>query len=606
METPDDILKPAEDVLEEIFGFESFRPTQADVITSVLAGRDTLAVMPTGGGKSLCYQIPALLLDGLTIVISPLISLMQDQVRQLRAVGIDAVVLNSSLSSDEYTLNRQAVLSGEAKLLYLAPETLLQGRTFRLLEEVEVSCITIDEAHCISSWGHDFRPEYRQIVEARRRFPEAVCVALTATATPRVRDDIAETLGMKTDDRFVASFDRPNLILRAEQKSNAFKQLESFIENAPGRSGIVYCSTRKTVEEVASRLRSKGYSAAPYHAGFSSEDRAMTQESFIRDDIDIIVATVAFGMGIDKPDVRFVVRYDLPSSIETFYQEVGRAGRDGEISDCLLLHGGQDLRTIQFHISKKNDSEQRVARFQLRHMRAFAETPGCRRKPLLAYFGEEAPEGGCGTCDNCIDPPPDLEDLTVSAQKFMSCIYRTGQRFGANHIIDVLRGSSAKKIIDRGHHEISTWGIGREYDPTQWRYLARQLLQQGLIEQDIRYGGLSLNPEAMAVLTGETNFEGRMRGPATQQTSRKSVAPQGPQDYDHELFEILRQKRKELADEKGVPPYVVFSNRTLREISSKLPRDRPSFSAIHGVGKKKLATYADIFIEIIEDWTRSP
>lgn len=606
MKSQREITNRPEEVLHEVFGFDAFRPTQRAVIESVLGGHDTLAVMPTGGGKSLCYQLPALMFDGLTIVVSPLISLMHDQIRQLHAVGAEAVVLNSSLSNDEYRANRQRVAHGETKFLYLAPETLLQDRTLNLIDGVTVSCITIDEAHCISSWGHDFRPEYRKIAQVRGRFPDAVCIALTATATPRVRDDIASSLGMHDNARFVASFDRPNLFLKARIKNDPWDQLTRFIDSIEGRSGIVYCSTRKTVDRLAEKLSKRGLRAAPYHAGLSSEDRSQTQQLFIRDDVDIVVATVAFGMGIDKPDVRFVAHYDMPSSIESYYQEVGRAGRDGEPAHCLLLHSTSDLSTIEFHISQKSDAEQQVARLQLRHMRAFADTHGCRRRPLLAYFGEEPPPEGCGTCDNCVNPPPDVVDLTEAAQKFMSCIYRTGQRFGMNHIIDVLRGSKAARIVRLKHDKLSTHGIGREYDKNEWRQLGRQLLQEGLIDQDMKYGGLSLTDAATTVLTGEESFEGRIRESKqkpkrSRRSGRAASRSDTPVDYDEELYEELRQLRKELADARDVPPYVVFSNRSLTEMAAQLPGDLAAFEQIHGVGKKKLAEYGETFIEAIRN-----
>jgi len=603
------------DVLRDVFGYDAFRPTQGDVIGSVLAGNDTLAIMPTGGGKSLCFQLPALIFDGLTVVVSPLISLMHDQVRQLQAAGVDAVFINSTLSHEEYAANQESVLSGRAKLLYVAPETLMQARTMELLSKVKVSCLTIDEAHCISQWGHDFRPEYRQLANIRSAFKDAVCVALTATATPRVREDIAQSLGLAESAQYVASFDRPNLFLKAEEKEGGYDQLFGFMDQVDGTSGIIYCSTRKTTEAIAKKLVAMGLRARPYHAGLSSDQRQKNQDMFIRDDLDVIVATVAFGMGIDKPDVRWVVRYDMPSSIESFYQEIGRAGRDGQPAECLLLFGGADLSTIEFHISQKSDSEQRVARQQLIHMRAFAETHGCRRRPLLAYFGEDAAEGGCGHCDNCIEPPLNVVDLSVHAQKILSCIYRTGQRFGLNHVIDVLRGSRAERIIENGHHEISTYGIGKDLDAAVWRSLGRQLLQAGLVQQDGQYGGYSLTQGAWPVLKGEALFEGRLPKPQKEQStgSRRSKSKRSKQkknaglgEQDYELFELLRAKRKALADKKGVPPYVVFSDRTLIEICQKSPRDLTAFAEIHGVGQKKLSDYGETFLAIVNERRELP
>jgi ATP-dependent DNA helicase RecQ len=592
-------------VLKEVFGYDTFRPLQGDIISSVLQLKDTLAIMPTGGGKSLCYQLPALLFDGLTVVVSPLISLMQDQVRQLEALGVEAAVLNSSLSRSEYRAQQMAVSSGRAKLLYLAPETLFQDRTLGLLKRTQVSCLTIDEAHCISEWGHDFRPEYRRLVEIRQHFPKAVCIGLTATATPRVRDDIAKALGFSDDARFVASFDRPNLRLRVSEKEKAFDQLRSFIDSANGPSGIVYCSTRKGVEELATKLVQNGYKALPYHAGLGEQIRRSNQERFIRDDVDIIVATVAFGMGINKPDVRFVAHYNMPKSVESYYQEIGRAGRDGERAHCLLLFGGQDLRTIDFLISQKSDSEQRIARLQLSRMMALAEATVCRRRPLMEYFGETyetTSDDGCGACDNCLEPQPDLVDITVDAQKFLSCVYRTGQRFGAGHIVDVLRGSKAQKILRAGHDRVSTYGIGHDRDPKQWRHISRQLIQHGLLVQDPTYGSLVLGPNAAAVLRGQQTVEGRIAKPAKKGSgaSRRDLGE--PTDYPSDLFNRLRVLRKRLADDAKMPPYTVFPDKTLMQLSSEQPQSTSAMNELHGVGRVKLAKFGVIFLEEIRQW----
>ena len=599
-------------VLREVFGYDSFRPLQGEVIDSILALRDTLAIMPTGGGKSLCYQIPALLFDGLTIVVSPLISLMQDQARQLDAAGVEVAVLNSMLSRREYARNRAAVRSGRARLLYVAPETLFLPRTLALLRDVPLSCLTIDEAHCISEWGHDFRPEYRRLTEIRSWFPHAVCVGLTATATPRVREDIAQSLGFSQDARFVASFDRPNLVLRVAEKDRPVSQLLRFIESAPGKSGIVYCATRRGVESLAERLAARGLSVRPYHAGLSDEERRQNQERFIRDDVDIIVATVAFGMGINKPDVRFVAHHDLPKSVEAYYQQIGRAGRDGLPSECLLLYGTADLVKNEYFIAQKeSEQEQRVARLQLGRMQAFAETTVCRRRPLLDYFGEtyaprEAPDG-CGACDNCVEPRADLRDITVEAQKFLSCVYRTGQRFGAGHIVDVLRGSQSQKVLRAGHQGLSTYGIGQEHDATQWRHIGRQLLQHSLLSQDPNYGGLQLTEAAARVLRGEQTVEGRLRKPAakTAQRARTTALRSRASTADHGLYEVLRSLRKQLADEANVPPYVVFSNQSLLEMSARRPRSTDDLAEIHGVGQVKLARYGAAFLGRIGEWCRT-
>ena len=593
---------PPISVLAQTFGYNSFRPLQEDIINSVLACRDTLAVMPTGGGKSLCYQLPALLFDGLTVVISPLISLMQDQVRQLDALGIPAALLNSSLDRREYATYQRQVIQGEAKLLYVAPETLFQARTQALLRQVHVSCLTIDEAHCISEWGHDFRPEYRRIVELRQQFPYAVCVALTATATPRVRTDIASVLGMRESSCFIASFDRPNLQLEVKDRSRPIAQLMQFIEQADGKSGIVYCSTRKRVEEVTADLGKQGLNVRPYHAGLDEKIRRENQDAFIRDDVDIIVATVAFGMGINKPDIRWVVHHDIPKTIEGYYQEIGRAGRDGLPAHCLLLYSPGDLRTIEYFISQKSDSEQRIARIQLQQMVGYCESYICRRRPLLDYFGEVYANDTCGQCDNCHNPKV-LQDITRDAQKFLSCVYRTGQRYGANYIADILRGSRAQKILQHGHHRLSTYGIGRDKDAKEWTFLARQLVQLQLLHQDMQYGTLQLTAQAGAVLRSERSVEGVLRPKSTEKARRVPKTSQFiGSNADEGLFQALRQTRKELADSKGVPPYVIFTDKTLIAMASEQPRSLDDMGKLHGVGRIKRIKYGPIFLEAIGEY----
>ncbi|MFT7624495.1 MAG: ATP-dependent DNA helicase RecQ [Myxococcota bacterium] len=596
--------RPPLQILSEVFGYDSFRPMQGDVIHSVLALRDTLAIMPTGGGKSLCYQLPALLFNGLTVVVSPLISLMQDQVRQLDALGIGAVVLNSSLDRQTYNQNRDRVRDGRARLLYLAPESLFLDKTLSLLRAVPVSCLTIDEAHCISEWGHDFRPEYRRLTEIRQMFPDAVCIGLTATATPRVREDIAKTLGFSDDARFVASFDRPNLTLRVQHKEGPLGQLLAFIDRMGKGPGIVYCATRKTVEKTASSLAARGHNARPYHAGLPENVRRENQSAFIRDDVDIICATVAFGMGINKPDVRFVAHHDMPGSIESYYQEIGRAGRDGLSAECLLLYGAGDLAKREFFISQKSAQEQRVARLQLSRMQAFSEANMCRRKPLLDYFGETYQGQGCGACDNCLEPAPDLRDVTTEAQKFLSCVYRTGQRYGATHIVDVLRGSKNKKILTMGHDRLSTYGIGQEHDAGQWKHLARQFIQLGLLLQDAEYGSLELTADAGEVLRSRQTVEGRIRAPSKIKKRSSSRSPVAMSDGDRPLFEALRIVRKELAVAGGLAPYMVFADRTLMDMAAELPRTRSQMAGLHGVGQVKLERYAEPFLGRIIQWCR--
>src|SRR5215207_4360989 len=494
-------MPTAASILKDIFGYDTFRPLQKEVIENILACRDTLAVMPTGGGKSLCYQIPSLLLDGLTVVISPLISLMKDQVEQLRAYGVPSLFLNSSLSPQEYQENMDYVKRGEVKLLYVAPETLLSPRILSLLASVKVDLLTIDEAHCISEWGHDFRPEYRQIVEVRKRFPEAVCLALTATATSRVRQDIRSTLKFATTNEFIASFNRENLYIEVAQKRDPYAQTIEMLERYKDQSGIVYCFSRKQVDELAAYLASKGYSVRPYHAGLEDSDRRRNQEAFIRDDAQIIVATIAFGMGINKPNVRFVIHFDLPKSIEGYYQEIGRSGRDGLPAHCLLLYSYSDVAKINYFIDQKEGNERRVAVEHLNAIVRFAEDERvCRRKPLLSYFGESSSADNCSNCDNCTSAPTPLTDITIFAQKFLSCVKRADEKFGAGHIADILLGSENEKVLRWEHNRLSTYGIGKDLTRKQWMHIARQLSTMGYLKQEGEYHTLSLTQKALEAL----------------------------------------------------------------------------------------------------------
>lgn len=594
-------LTDARATLKTVFGYDTFRPLQAEVIGNVLSGRDTLLVMPTGGGKSLCYQLPALLLDGLTVVVSPLISLMQDQVEQLQALDVPAVYLNSTLSYTEYGHNVQQVRSGAARMLYVAPETLLRPETLALLAESRVACLTIDEAHCISQWGHDFRPEYRQILDVRQRLPQAVCVAVTATATPRVQEDIQSTLAFSDANTFIASFDRPNLMLNAQLRQNGPSQVLEFLAEHENESGIIYCATRKDVDTLTGLLTGRGIAALPYHAGLDDATRQQNQRRFIRDQVPVMVATIAFGMGIDKPDVRFIVHYSLPKDLESYYQQIGRAGRDGLPSDCLLLYSAGDVGTNRYFIQQQAESEQRGASLRLQAMLDFAETLGCRRTPLLGYFGEsyEPDDEGCGQCDNCLGADRAEADLTLPAQKFLSCVYRTGARFGVNHIIDVLRGSRAKRVLELGHDRLSTYNIGADYSKEEWKFLARQFVQQGLLEQDLTYGSLSLTPKAHAVFKGE-----KVRGllpakPAAAQTGSRRDNANAPTDFDRELFQQLRRLRLRLAEEENVPPYVVFGDRSLMEMAAYFPQSPERFLHIYGVGQAKVERYAGHFLPAI-------
>ena len=586
-------------ILKRVFGYDEFRPLQAEIIENIIAKKDVLVVMPTGGGKSLCYQIPALVFEGMTIVISPLISLMKDQVSQLGHYGVAAAALNSSLTPAEYNRNVRRIKQREVKLLYLAPEALLKSNMLSLLSSVAIDCLAIDEAHCISQWGHDFRPEYRRLIEARDHFPEAVCVALTATATPRVREDIKTSLHLNSGREFVASFERENLFIQISPKVDPVDQTIQFVQRYTDQSGIIYCYSRRQVDDLYKKLEDNGFSAKPYHAGLPDIERNRNQDAFIRDDVQIIVATIAFGMGIDKPNVRFVVHFDLPKNIESYYQEIGRAGRDGLKSHCLLLFSHSDAQKIKYFIDQKDPREKRVAYIHLNDLIRFAETEVCRRIPLLKYFGEDYKAGECDMCDNCRLEDKDLVDITVNAQKFLSCVKRTGERFGSGHLIDVLRGSKAKKVLQFGHQRLSTYGIGKDYSKKQWQQLSRQFLHKGLLAQDMEFGSLKLTDSGWAVLRGKMTVSGQLE----QTQSMVPLANKSGKDvdlqYDRELFEILRKRRKKLADESGVPPYVIFSDRTLLEMATFFPQSSDSLLEIHGIGRVKCEKFGALFLSII-------
>lgn len=598
------MIEKAKKLLKDVFGFEEFRLLQEQVIGNILSRRDSLVIMPTGGGKSLCYQLPALMFRGLTVVISPLISLMKDQVEQLRELNIPAVLLNSSLSYEEYYENVRLVRRGDAKLLYLAPETLLKQRTLEMLSSLPIppDCITIDEAHCISEWGHDFRPEYRQIVDVRKQFPSAVCVALTATATPRVQQDILNTLGFESSNKFIASFNRENLFLKVIPKQGAVGQVLSFLQAHKDQPGIIYCFTRKQVDELTVRLGRDGFSVLPYHAGLPDEVRRRNQERFIRDDVQIIIATIAFGMGINKSNIRFVVHYDLPRNIESYYQEIGRAGRDGMRADCLLLFGYGDTGKIRYFIDQKEESERKIANMHLSAMLRYAETDVCRRIPMLTYFGEDYSQSDCGMCDNCTEQDRELQDLTIPAQKFLSCVRKTGQIFGAAHIIDVLRGSKAQKVLKFNHDQLSTYNIGTDLSKKQWLHLSRQFIQKGILYQDLEHGSLKVTPRGVSVLRSHEQFLGILQAEEQKAPSKRARMVmekdqlEGP---DYELFQLLRQKRKELADEQHVAPYMIFSDKTLAAMAISHPERKEQLLNIHGVGGAKLEKYGDIFFELI-------
>ncbi|MBZ0200478.1 MAG: DNA helicase RecQ [Ignavibacteriaceae bacterium] len=586
--------------LKTIFGYDSFRPLQEEVITKIVAKEDALVIMPTGGGKSLCYQIPALVFEGLTIVLSPLISLMKDQVEQLTQLGVDAVVLNSSLLPEEYAHNFNKVKTNQAKLLYLAPESLFKEDIQWLLKAVQLDCITVDEAHCISEWGHDFRKEYRMLGALREKFSSAVCVALTATATPRVQDDIIKNLKLVNAKKFVASFDRKNLFLQVMPKLDPFSQTAEFLNEHKNQSGIIYCFSRRQVDELHENLSRIGFSTKPYHAGLGDGERAANQDLFSNDKVDIIIATIAFGMGINKSNVRFVIHYDLPKNLESYYQEIGRSGRDGVRADCLLLFSNSDTAKINYFINQKEDAAERhSAKVHLEAMVRYAEFDDCRRKPLITYFGETYSQSNCGMCDNCITEAKESEDITVAAQKFFSAVKRTGEIFGAGYVIDVLAGSENEKILRNGHQKLSVYGVGKEYTKVQWKQIFTQLLNKKYITRDVEFGSLKLAASASDVLFNNEKVFGRAEAKVRSSAKRLMIK----EDYNEELFEMLRQKRRQIAESRNIPPYVVFSDRTLIEMAKEFPNDEFQLSKISGIGEKKIKTYGAIFLSIIKRYS---
>lgn len=596
------------DLLRRVFGHPGFRGEQAQIVEHVAGGGDALVLMPTGGGKSLCYQLPALLRDGCGLVVSPLIALMQDQVEALRQLGVRAAYLNSTLDGAQAAEVERQLLAGELDLLYVAPERLLTARFLSLLERAPIALFAIDEAHCVSQWGHDFRPEYRQLTVLHERWPDIPRTALTATADAPTRREIAERLNLEDARQFVSSFDRPNLRYRVVHKDGGgVRQLLDFLDGHRGESGIVYAFSRKRVETVAEQLQTAGINALPYHAGMDAALRAGNQRRFLQQDGIVMVATIAFGMGIDKPDVRFVAHIDLPKSIEGYYQETGRAGRDGEAAEVWLSYGLGDVVNLRQLIQQGEAGEERK-RLELRKLDAllgYCESTQCRRQALLGWFGEAHP-GACGNCDNCLDPPRSW-DGTEAARKALSCVYRTGQRFGAGHVIDVLRGVNTDKVQQWGHDRLSTWGIGSDLDERQWRGVFRQLVAAGLLEADVEHhGALRLTAASGPVLKGERELRFRHEAPKPAR-GRKSrggatTAPMIDLDPDSQLrFDALREWRSNTAREQNVPAYVIFHDSTLRAIAQAAPDDLDELAGIPGIGASKLERYGDAVLQHLFD-----
>ncbi|MBP6798594.1 MAG: DNA helicase RecQ [Luteimonas sp.] len=589
-------------LLQRVFGHAAFRGEQAAIVDHVTEGRDALVLMPTGGGKSLCYQLPALLRDGVGIVVSPLIALMQDQVDALRQFGVRAACLNSTLDAEAALAVERQLLAGELDLLYVAPERLLTPRFLSLLERAPLALFAIDEAHCVSQWGHDFRPEYRELAILHERWPQVPRIALTATADPPTQREIAERLQLQDARRFASSFDRPNIRYTVVQKEDAKRQLLDFLRGHAGESGIVYCLSRRKVEETAAFLAARGIDALPYHAGMDADTRAANQRRFLRGEGVVVVATIAFGMGIDKPDVRFVAHVDLPKSIEGYYQETGRAGRDGEPSEAWMCYGLGDLVLLRQMIeqSESGPERKRLEHRKLDALVGYCETMRCRRQVLLANFGEAYPDA-CGHCDNCLQPP-EAWDGTDAARKALSCVYRTGQRFGAVHLIDVLRGADTERVRQFGHDRLGVHGVGADLDARTWRGVFRQLVANGLLAVDAEgHGGLRLTEASRAVLKGEQSVMLRRVAPRRERVARGRAAPavEALAAADKPVFEALRELRTRLAREQNVPPYVIFHDSTLRQIAARRPADEHELATIAGIGGGKLARYGALVLDTV-------
>src|SRR5437667_5575141 len=589
--------------LKTHFGYDQFRPLQREIISDALEGRDVFVLMPTGGGKSLCFQLPALIRNGLTIVVSPLISLMKDQVDALQTSGIAATFLNSTLDRQEATARWRGLHRGEYRMLYVSPERLMLDTFLERALNWNIAHIAIDEAHCISEWGHDFRPEYRELKKLQTHFPDVPVMALTATATERVRADILKQLKLREPRCYVASFNRPNLSYRVVPKTAPYEQLLEFIRSRPNESGIVYCASRKSADSLATRLSEDALSAKPYHAGLTTAERTKNQELFLRDDARVITATIAFGMGINKPNVRFVVHHDLPKNIESYYQETGRAGRDGLPSECELLFSASDVVKQRRFIEEKSEREQRIAREQLRDMIHYAETRDCRRTTLLKYFGEEFP-APCNSCDNCLEPRETF-DGTVPAQKFLSCIHRVRQKsgfsFGLNQIVDVLNGADTEPIRQRGHDQLSTYGIGQDLKRGAWLAIGRELLRLGLVTAAPgRFATLELTSAGWAALRERRQIT--LTTPYNVEEKKRSKRRVGEIECDEALFEKLRVLRRKLADERDVPAYIIFSDVALREMARAYPTTRAEFGRIPGVGQQKMRDFAETFTAAVRDY----
>ena len=603
-----------EAVLKTVFGYDSFRPLQKEIISNILQKKDTLGVMPTGGGKSICYQLPSLIFPGLTVVVSPLISLMHDQVASLEATGIHSVFLNSTLEWEDYLLAANEIKQGEVKIVYVSPEGLTTGRIRELLSsaEVEVSCFTIDEAHCISEWGHDFRPDYLEIRDIRNLFPKAVMLALTATATEQVRQDIINNLSLRNPSVFISSFNRENIFLEVQPKRSGLEQVIACIKKHPGDSGIIYCNSRKQTEDLTAKLDKLGYSVLPYHAGLSDNVRSSNQDKFIKDEVQIVVATVAFGMGIDKPNVRFVINYDLPKSLAEYYQEIGRAGRDGLPSDALLLYSAGDIHKIRYFFQDSSDPQK--AEILLQGMIQYANARICRRKQLLSYFGEvyspknESEDEKKCCCDICRNGTFPLKDMTIPSQKLMSCIIRTNQRFGANYVIDVLTGVNNKRIFENEHNKLSTWNIGDDLSRDGWFELLDMLIAEGLIIKTGEYNILQITPSGKSFLLNRNEIHLPLSDFGTMKFAKKSSASKivglTPKDDDKVallIIDKLKAWRKRKADDMNVPPYVIFGDKTLLDIAAKKPKNKGELLNIYGIGSAKADSFGRSILDTISE-----